>query len=107
MKNETVKMYLGQAKSFLKKAAQLSVIIVAIAVGFVGRDVYEKFHAPAEKYVPVTQDLNKTSVAINEKGELIFLDKGTGDAQIFDPTVSSALFKLIAANMKYTQSEEK
>jgi hypothetical protein len=44
---------------------------------------------------------DQTSVAINERGELLIIDRKTGDYTVFEGEVGQTIFQLYAAKVYY------
>ena len=107
-KMEVVKAYLSNA---LKKIGAVSVILMAIGAGFVVGYYYNTLFKKMEdnnqfKHV---RTLNETSVAINEKNQVLIMDRNTGTYKIYEDSVGVVIFNMFANKMfiKQHSSETK
>jgi hypothetical protein len=83
--------------------AKIAVILVALILGFVSNEAYHSFtskKAPEEK-IPATKTHLETSVAINERNEIIILDRSNGEYVIYSDSVGLMIFNHYASKMYY------
>lgn len=97
-KMEVVKAYLSNA---LKKIGAVSVILMAIGAGFVVGYYYNTLFKKMEdnnqfKHV---RTLNETSVAINEKNQVLIMDRTSGTYKIYEDSVGIVIFNMFANKM--------
>ena len=97
-KMEVVKSYLSNA---LKKIGAVSVILMAIGAGFVVGYYYNTLFKKMEdnnqfKHV---RTLNETSVAINEKNQVLIMDRTSGTYKIYEDSVGIVIFNMFANKM--------
>jgi hypothetical protein len=91
-------------KSVTKNLGKISIIIIAMVIGFVAGDVYHRImKSEDEKPVPMAQkkinSLRETSVAINERNELLIIDRQNGEYEIYQDSVGQVIFRLYASQM--------
>jgi len=87
-----------------KNAGKISIIIIAMVIGFIAGDVYHKIIKTEEdKPVPMAQKkintIRETSVAINERNELLIIDRQNGEYEIYQDSVGQVIFRLYASQM--------
>lgn len=87
LKLESVKSFLNK---LLKNLWSITVIALAISSGWYGRGLYDK--VSKNTLQQPTKTIDKTSVAVNEREELIIFDRETGDYTVYDKEVRLAIF---------------
>lgn len=97
-KMESVKVYITNT---LKRIGAVSVILMAIGAGFVVGYYYNTLFKKMEdnnqfKYV---RSLTETSVAINEKNQLLIMDRNSGTYKIYEDSVGVVIFNMFANKM--------
>ena len=99
---------LGQkAINFLKTAGQVTIIVVALFIGFTSGEVYRAYKkgiTNTTPRMPEVQKVDVTSVAINDRGELMIIDRGTGKYLLFDDQVGQSIFSQYASRI-YVQKQ--
>lgn len=105
-KLEWLKSFGKKAVSTLKSTMITAVIIVAIGIGF---EISEAWHYYQEKTkassMQNSRKLPDTSVAINERQELMVINRKDGSYQIFQDSVGRMIFNLYASKI-YTEIKE-
>lgn len=106
IKLEEVKNYLVNA---LKKIGAVSVILMAIASGFaVGYYYNTIFNKISEnnqfKHV---NTLSETSVAINEKNQIIIINKNTGIYKVYEDSIGVVIFNMYANKLYVKETTQK
>lgn len=100
MKTEVIKQKLKPIFNSLKR---LAIISSAIAIGFGLSQLHFYLKTHDSKIVttamPVANSMNTTSIAINERGELMMIDRSNGQYQIYSDKVGQAIFNLYAGQM--------
>ena len=93
LKLESVKSFLNK---LLKNSWSITVIALAISSGWYGRGLYDKVSETSDAVKNTlqhpTKTIDKTSVAVNEREELIIFDRETGDYTDYDKEVRFAIF---------------
>jgi hypothetical protein len=97
-KIETVKGYVVNA---LKKIGAVSVILMALGAGFVVGYYYNTLFKKMEdnnqfKHI---RTIRETSVAINEKNQVLIMDRNTGTYKIYEDSVGVVIFNMFANKM--------
>lgn len=91
-------------KTASKHAGKIAIILIAMGIGFIAGDLYSKFtKQEKEKPVPMSQKkintISETSVAINERNELLIIDRQNGEYEIYQDSVGQVIFRLYASQM--------
>lgn len=99
-----------KAKLIGKNAGKIGVIVIAMAIGFFAGDVYHKIlDKEDEKPIPMAQkkihSISETSIAINERNELLIIDRQSGSYEIYQDSVGSVIFRLYASQMAVQASK--
>jgi len=100
MKTEVIKQRL---KLIFSSLGRITVFAAAIAIGF-GLSQFHFYlkNRDGEKVattMPAANSMDVTSIAINERGELMMIDRSNGHYQIYSDTVGKAIFNLYAGQM--------
>jgi uncharacterized membrane protein YhiD involved in acid resistance len=79
----------------LRGSWSVASIALAIGLGWYGKGIYDKTQvtpiaASVSKHL--TRTIDKTSVAVNERDELIIFDRESGDYTVYDKNVRLAIF---------------
>lgn len=84
------------ARKAFSQFLKVSVIILALIAGFVGHGIYIRYKegAPREQAMQPTRNETATSVAINERNEVIIINRETGEYQVFSQPVGQMIFDL-------------
>jgi predicted negative regulator of RcsB-dependent stress response len=92
-------------KIFAKKLGNLLIIAVALVAGFfIGYYYWVMTNKADKSQWSNVKSLSTTSVAINERNELLIIDRKTGLYSIFQDSVGVVIFDLYASKM-YKQSQ--
>jgi hypothetical protein len=82
----------GKAFNFFKGVSSIIIIGMAIISGYWGRGVIESQKKSAITIMHPTNSIDNTSVAVNERDELIIFDRKSGDYKIYAKEVRMAIF---------------
>jgi hypothetical protein len=93
-----------KAKLVTRNAGKIGIIVIAMAIGFFAGDVYHRINrSEKEKSVPMSKKkihtLVETSIAINERSELLIIDRQNGEYEIYQDSVGQMIFRLYASQM--------
>jgi len=105
MEKAKVKEIFGKIEVFAKKLGNLLVLIIALFAGGVIGYYYN--HFVKSKNTISFEDvktIESTSVAINERGELLIIDRKFGKYSLYDDAVGSAIFGMYANKMYMKQN---
>jgi hypothetical protein len=105
LNKETIKQGLLKLNDLLKTVGKVTIVVVAMGVGFISGEIYHNYKAHTR--ISSMQEPKKsetTSVAINERGELMVIDRKGGAYTLYDATVGDMIFKLYA-NRIYSQNK--
>jgi hypothetical protein len=105
MKNEKLQMFVEKAKVFFTHAGKIAIIGAAMIFGFIVCDVYHRI-TDKEKHSTTNvvnlknvHKLDETSVAINERNELLIIDRKTGTYEIYQDSIGNMIFSLYAGKI--------
>ena len=106
MKKVNLKEVMEQSKDFAKKLGNLLVLVVALFAGGIIGYYYYHFSQKKEATVELekVRGIEQTSVAINERSELMIIDRTTGKYTIYDDSVGTAIFSMYASKMYMRQT---
>lgn len=105
MKNEKVQSIVEKSKVFFTHAGKIAIIASAMVFGFIVGDVYhritnqEKENASNVVNLKNVHRLSGTSVAINERSELLIIDRETGTYEIYQDSIGTMIFSLYAGKI--------
>jgi|LakMenEpi03Aug12_release.lakeMendotaPanAssembly.Ray.scaffolds.fasta_scaffold1319475_1 hypothetical protein len=103
-KMEEVKAYISNA---LKKIGAVSVILMAIGAGFVVGYYYNTLFKKMEdnnqfKHI---RTMSETSIAINEKNQILIMDRNNGVYKIYEDSVGMVIFNMYASKLFVKQHD--
>ena len=93
------------------QAGKIAILITAISIGFAISEFNHWLKAKQEDKPQVIQKmksvktLQKTSVAINERNELMVIDRSTGEFEIYSDSIGQTIFSLYAGRI-YSQTQK-
>ena len=92
-----------QIISFLKdlfvKFKKVSLFIILIALGYSLCEIYHYTQKPKQE-VKKTKTSKETSVAINERGELMLIDRVTGEYELYQDSIGRSIFNIYANSIQ-------
>jgi len=87
-------------KRFFSNLGKVAAILTAIASGYAASEIYHRYDSTVKAHKMQDAKTSKeTSVAINERGELMVIDRGSGTYQMFDNQVGQTIFNLYASKI--------
>lgn len=93
---------LARVSGWLKKVGVVALIAITLctgfAIGYYYKVMKENINATQWKSIKSSE---KTSVAINERGELLIINRQTGDYTVYEGEVGQTIFQLYAAKAYY------
>lgn len=93
-----------KAKVFLTKAGRILIVIAAVFIGYVGANVHATYKSKLVKSpVPVVKTLSETSIALNERNEMLIINRADGTYQIYQDSVGITIFNLYAEKMYFSK----
>lgn len=91
-------------KKFFNNLGKVAVIIIAMACGYAASEIYHRYEAGVRAYkMQEAQSIQQTSAAVNERGELMIIDRKSGTYKIYDSQVGKTIFDLYAKEIYYKQ----
>jgi hypothetical protein len=102
-----VKDYFEVVKRFFNNLGKVAIIVIAMACGYAASEIYHRYEdgVKANK-MQEPKTIKETSAAINERGELMIIDRSNGTYQIFDGEVGRTIFSLYAKEIYYKQKTQ-
>ncbi len=103
MKNEKFALLLTKTKTVFNHVGKITIILTALIVGFVAGELYHRANQKRDEKLPMdlktVHGLNETSIAINERNELLIIDRKTGTYEIYEDAVGKVVLRLYASQM--------
>ena len=86
-----------------QKLLTVGIVAVSIVGGIFAHKIYQKLNEekPCKSTIiyPEMKVMTNTSVAVNERGELMLIDRKNGTFQIYQDSVGKTIFKMYANKM--------
>jgi len=96
-----------KTKSFMNSLGKAAIIIIAIGVGFASAEIYHFIQVKSKaQNLQSVKKITNTSVALNERGELMIINRVDGSYQIFEDSVGVQIFKLYASSIHMNINSE-
>jgi hypothetical protein len=93
-------------QSFGKKLGNLLIVVIALVAGcFIGYYYSLMMTKTDKSHINAVKPISTTSVAINERSELLIIDRKTGLYTIYEDSVGAVIFNLYA-NKMYKQNSK-
>jgi|LakMenEpi03Aug12_release.lakeMendotaPanAssembly.Ray.scaffolds.fasta_scaffold1106400_2 hypothetical protein len=90
----------GAILRVLRTAGHITVIVSCLFVGFSAGEIYRAYKKGIESSeLPQVQEIAVTSVAINDRGELMIIDRHSGKYMLFSDSVGQAIFNQYASKI--------
>lgn len=98
-----MKEFLVKLPVHLRRAGKITIILIAMFAGFSAGEIYHRYRDKiASEEMPVPKTHKEISIAINECGEIMFIDRSTGKYQLYTDSVGQMFFDLYSAKMMYS-----
>jgi len=98
-----------RATNALKVASRIAIIATAVVIGIISHDIYQRVTNPQPAEMRIRfekpKTITETSIAINERGELMVIDRITGEYHLYQDSVGRAIFNMYAGRI-YTNKIE-
>jgi hypothetical protein len=103
-----IKDFTENVKKFFNNVGKIAVIVIAMACGYAASEIYHRYDASIKAHkMQEPKTVKETSAAINERGELMVIDRKYGTYQIYDGEVGRLIFELYASKIYYQQKTSK
>lgn len=103
VQKEMIQQTWEKTKQFLSALSKIAIVVIALATGFAAGNLYYRYSNSLEaKNMQVARTQNETSVAINERGEIMIIDRKSGWYSVYSDTVGKMIFDLYASKMYYS-----
>lgn len=105
MKMITIARIKEKVLEFLKTAGRITLILISVFLGFASGEIYRGYlRGVASSKMPQVQMIKQTSVAINDRGELMIIDRESGKYLLFSDSVGQSIFHQYASRI-YVQKQ--
>lgn len=95
-------------KKFFSNLGKVAVIIIAMACGYAASEIYHRYEISVRAHkMQEAKTIGQTSAAVNERGELMIIDRQFGTYQIYDSKVGKTIFDLYAKEIYFQQKTSK
>jgi hypothetical protein len=92
-----------KALTFLKTTSRVALIVAALVIGAIAHDIYQRVTHPKVEMMKLKfenpKTIGETSIAINERGELMLINRTTGAYQLYQDSVGRAIFNMYAGRI--------
>lgn len=103
IKNETLNRALEKTKDFLSALSKIAIVVIALATGFAAGNLYYRYtNSLQAKTMQKARTQDETSIAINERGEIMVIDRKSGFYEVYSDSVGKMIFDLYASRMYYS-----
>ena len=96
MENQEIHLKL---KDYLAKLGRVFLFTLAVILGYSVCEIYHRTKTNPSVAKEV-KTISETSVAINERGEMMIIDRKTGDYTIYQDSVGKSIFTLYANSIQ-------
>lgn len=97
--NET--SFYKKSMYFLSHLGKAALIVLAMGAGFGCSEIYHFVKSKSKAEIPQNvKKMQSTSVAMNERNELMIIDRVDGSYQIFQDSVGMQVFRLYAGRIQ-------
>ena len=93
------KEIITKISGFFKNLGKVLLFVIAVCFGYGACELYH-FTKRDPEVAKHPQTIRQTSVAINERGELMLINRKSGDYNIYQDSVGEAIFNLYASQIK-------
>lgn len=103
-KKIAMKAFLVKLETFAKKLGNILIVAIAMVAGFfIGYFYWIAMNRITDSPMKKAKPIQTTSVAINERNELLIIDRSSGSYTVFQDSVGLMIFNLYASK-KYSQT---
>lgn len=94
-----------KAKEYGIKIGRILIIVLAVFIGYIGSEIHTNYKSKlVEAPIPVVKTLTETSIAINERNEMLIINRADGTYQIYQDSVGITIFNMYAAKMYFAKT---
>lgn len=91
-----------KVENFLKAGSKIAILVAALLIGAILRDIYIRITQPrvvSTLKFERPKTIQETSISINERGELMMIDRGTGEYRLYQDSVGKVIFNMYAGRI--------
>lgn len=88
---------LEKSRILLKKIGKFIIFVLLVVFGY---SICEIYHYTKNKSTNTVKKGNEVSVAVNERGEMMIIDRTTGEYNLYQDSVGIFIFNLYANRMQ-------
>jgi len=104
MNKEKIILFLKDSFDKIKK---IFLFLILISLGYSVCELYHYTIKPKTvKVIKKTKNAKETSVAINDRGELMLIDRITGEYEIYQDSIGRSIFSIYANSMQSKYSDK-
>jgi hypothetical protein len=104
MEKMNFKKFAENVKKFFNNLGKVAVIVIAMASGYAASEIYHRYESGIKSNkMQAVRSGERTSVAINERGELMIISRSSGNYQIYGKDVMDMIFGLRAQQIYQDQ----
>jgi hypothetical protein len=104
METSKISDFFGILKNSSKKLDKVFLIFVSAFIGYLSCEFYHL--ADRLRSEKRTRTINETSIALNEKGELLLIDRKTGDFIVYQDSVGISIFNHYAKDLQSSYKKQ-
>lgn len=86
-------------KDLFAKGQKITLFVILITFGYSLCELYHYTKKPQQE-TKKTRTIKETSVAINERGELMIINRVNGDFEVYQDSIGKSIFNLYALSMQ-------
>ena len=96
--------FLGKASKVLKETLRILGFVCLVALGYILSELYHYSTMERDRdsvsSPKITKTIKEVSVAINERNELMIIDRTTGEFEIYQDSIGQSIFNLYATRIQ-------
>lgn len=97
-----VKESLKKIPGTLKRVGKIGIILIALVAGFASGEIYHRYKDKVKSSeMQIAKGTDQISIAINECGEILFIDRESGQYELYTDSVGRMFFDLYSSKMLY------
>lgn len=99
---EKLSVYWERFNKILSTMSKIAIVAIAMIMGFVAGNLYEKFNTSLKnRAMQKAHTVSEISVALNERGEMMMVNRRDGSYEIYEDSVGLMIFNLYASKIYY------
>lgn len=108
LSNEKIQRILSWAVKFFTNVGKITLILVCLMIGFITSEAWSVYQKGSKKdLMPRVVTMSQVSVAFNERGEMLLIDRRDGTYSVYQDSVAKTIFGLYAQKIYRSQTDKK